>query len=362
MRRPRGALTAVALTALVGATACNNDAAPQTDASEPGRSAISDISRTRTQDIQPFLQAIGFDQPVTARVSAGCIWTVEPAGLRHGCMDGLRSVGIIALLTRSGRVTPVPDSSSRYGWRMEAPGAQSGGDLTVNLGRRVVSRRSNRQEWSEGAARYVAETITYNVQRSSDIGAEGAQNFGPFSFRLVLVNHPAAGAWRVDDSTERPGREDEQIIRQVSDEGVAVSRSLVERIEAAQAQGLRQRLLDDAARTAAREASRATSAASANTRTSITPTSWERVELTSAWSAWIAIPPGHHLWVCDIDVDPECSVSDFSGARFTFECRDAVDGPSYEFSSGRCRRSMANRFRSKSSESFTLLYRFQPSR
>lgn len=101
----------------------------------------------------------------------------------------------------------------------------------------------------------------------------------------------------------------------------------------------------------------------AATRTSSPPqrvtTAWQRIVVTSDWSSWISIPPGYQIWYCDIDVDTGCSAADFSQARFSLECRD-LTGQSHAFDSGQCRWGDANRVRTNSSPSFTLLYRLAP--
>lgn len=217
------------------------------DQSAQAHAALSEgVSSTvqgspQQRDITPFLAAVGFNDPLTITVNLRGVRDVEPTGIRHTYLDGTRSIGLVALLYRTGQVRPMSDPTATPWWRMNSLGADSTGMLTVPLGRRVVTGRSNRQTWSEGATSYVAETITYRVERSANVSYEGAADFGSFSFRVVLVNHPAVGHWQVDQGlTPRLGADVEQVARLLSAEGMAEIGQLAERIRQVRDAGVEQ--------------------------------------------------------------------------------------------------------------------------
>lgn len=232
-RKTSMALVAMAVLTVSG---CNQKYAPaNASASNDIPSATGDVAGVDATDIQQHLNSVGFNEPLTFNIDPTRI-NVEAAGIRHFYFDGTRSLGVVSLLAHTGRVNPVPDAGNPNGWRMDVPGVENPGTVRVAIGTRVITSRTNQRTWTEGAKEYTAETITYVIKRAPDIAVPGSADLGPFSFRLVIVNDPAVGEWRVDPFTmEDPRRDQDAVLQQVSNEGIAVIGSLAEKIRNARA-------------------------------------------------------------------------------------------------------------------------------
>jgi hypothetical protein len=104
----------------------------------------------------------------------------------------------ISSLVDGGVLTIVPDTSGPPWWKLAIQQGQADGfgNFSFPLGYRNVVSKHDQRSWSDGATKYFAETVDYEVKLNGNFKT-GQAVVGPFSVRLVLVDDPAAGGWQV---------------------------------------------------------------------------------------------------------------------------------------------------------------------
>ncbi len=124
----------------------------------------------------------------------------------------------VALAVQVGALSVTPDTTKSPWWRFERGAAPliDAGHGALSVGERTIVARSNQREWTEGGKPRFAETVTYVVKKNPRLTMIPADQFGPFSVRLVLARDPASGRWTATMGTALLS----------ADEGGAITRAL----------------------------------------------------------------------------------------------------------------------------------------
>jgi hypothetical protein len=150
------------------------------------------------------LEALGLNKPIVISASLDRVFDGQGNFLSENLLGASGST--VALVVKSGFLDVVAAPESEPYWRFEPKKGEvkkggffgTGLVYEVPIARREVTGRSNEKTWSEESIKFFAETVTYNIVLDDGIAAVlGQKEFGPFSFRLVMVNDPAVGAWQV---------------------------------------------------------------------------------------------------------------------------------------------------------------------
>lgn len=139
----------------------------------------------------------------------------------------------VAQLVEAGRIRFVPATGGEpYFTLATSENSATGGDLVLFSGRRRLATSSEEQRYTRDASDYFAQTVTYFINdENALLRPTNPQGFGPFSMRLVYVNDPAVGQWRLASYTpisggETPGSEQgamQAILNDVAQRGCPVA-------------------------------------------------------------------------------------------------------------------------------------------
>jgi hypothetical protein len=179
---------------------------------------------------ESFLTAAGFSAPVMVEMSLQGIWAPQGALIRG------RDTSLAALLVAAGQLNVVPRSGSAPYWSFSAAGQDSADRLALAVGERQILERRDVRHWSVGAVDCFAETISYVVNVAQPLRARGVNHFGPFQFRLVVSNDPAAGQWQLGGAcgASQPLADTETVLETLVAAGAPLTTQLETRISAAQ--------------------------------------------------------------------------------------------------------------------------------
>jgi hypothetical protein len=114
----------------------------------------------------------------------------------------------LAQLVQTRRIRFVPTESEPYFALASDNNPAGGGEIVLFSGRRRFASSSEEQSYSRNSNAYFAQTVTYFIKgEGSLLQPARPEGFGPFSIRLVYVNDPAVGQWRLESFTPLSGGE-----------------------------------------------------------------------------------------------------------------------------------------------------------
>jgi hypothetical protein len=112
--------------------------------------------------------------------------------------DGINTACIFAKLIQRQAISYLPEPSAAPWVRVGSDNLPiQGNQLQVFSGTRHFFRSENSRHYSRDGNDYYAATITYYVSGTSPLPPPSPQGFGPFQARIVYVNDPAVGEWRI---------------------------------------------------------------------------------------------------------------------------------------------------------------------
>ena len=149
------------------------------------------------------LAAIKFNQPVA--VSFSTAYILDGQGNLNSTLD----TQIISLLNKSGHFLVVPNMATRPWWNFALGG--SGGTVNgvivdIPVGKRLITKRSAKEGWSEGSIKFYAQTITYMIEFDNNIKPLIGRNLTELTLRVVEYRDPAVGNWQLLTGTNRGTR------------------------------------------------------------------------------------------------------------------------------------------------------------
>lgn len=182
---------------------------------------------TPAADDAAFLDQAGFNAPLQINVQLNQLYDREGQFVRNN------NPALISLLLDGGFVSIQPYTEAAPWWRFStANGSVENGRFTTTVARRVVASRSDQRRWSENGANYFSETVSYNVEILDAFRTIPQRTIGPFSLRLVAVDDPRVGEWRIQSrdylGSSGSGNNDEA--EQVLEAAVAAGRPNIGRI------------------------------------------------------------------------------------------------------------------------------------
>jgi hypothetical protein len=114
--------------------------------------------------------------------------------------DGVNTACIFAKLIQRQAINYLPEPSAAPWVRVGSDSLPiQGNQLQVFSGTRQFVRSVNSRRYSRDGNDYYAATVTYYVTGPSPIPPPSPEGFGPFQARIVYVNDPAVGEWRIQD-------------------------------------------------------------------------------------------------------------------------------------------------------------------
>ena len=136
---------------------------------------------------------LGFTKPVSLIVnlaftehSTGAVYTED---IDDPCLTGA--------LVATGIANPTPTPDTAPYWNFSTPLPVSDSKILVNIGMRKITSRTNIRTWKQDSSDFFGETIEYIIPGAAPIRPPNSEGFGPFSERVVFVNNPAVGEWKL---------------------------------------------------------------------------------------------------------------------------------------------------------------------
>jgi hypothetical protein len=192
------------------------------------------------------IDAIGFNAPVAVSAQTNTLYAADPL------LPDQPNTLFLIFLTEAGALEPVA-AADRPPWWVFKPvaGGAAGDQITLPIAHRKISGRTETRQWTEGPSKLFGETINYTVEVDPNVKGLTTRSFGPFSFRLVLVNDPAVGHWTVRSpggfDTPIAALDTPQVLNAVAQQSRASVNDFQQRIGAAKQQsyGAIQKALQD---------------------------------------------------------------------------------------------------------------------
>jgi len=145
--------------------------------------------------IDPFLEQAGFSAPVSVQINTDR-YQIFGYGNSVEAIQNSDNVHAISFLVANGVISVAPMPEGPPYWKLQtADGGAIAGRQSFAFGTRRITGRSEARSWKEESIDYFAETLTYMVDVSPQLGNVQPRELGPFTARVMIADDPRVGDW-----------------------------------------------------------------------------------------------------------------------------------------------------------------------